>query len=136
MDDRIDEIFAELRDAYPPDDLNSGIMASVGRARLRRRALGAFLYAALGATAPAIFLSLKLFISDLSESPLTQLLNLVLTDSGEVARSLGDWAMAVLESLPIGSLALSLGALLALAVLANRIAVLTGPRHHHIRETV
>ena len=134
MEDRVDGILKQLKHVSPPDDLNAGILSAVRRDRQRGRAIIGLLYAALLATFPPAYLSIKLFASDLAASPVAQLLNLALTDSREVVSSLGIWILALVEALPIGTLALALGSIFILAVLVNRIAVLSGARHQRIRE--
>lgn len=129
MDDRIEEILSQLKNISLPANLNSRILASVRRERRKRLAMARFLYAALLATLSALGVSVRLLVSELSDSPLIALIQLALSDSREVLGAFGFWVLAIVESLPIGSLTAALGGMYLAAVLLARIIALSAKNH-------
>ncbi len=119
--DDFNELVNQLKTVAIPDNLSEKVIAAVGRERRLARTVSGLLYAALALTAPALFLSIKLLLTDMAESPLRALLDLAITDWRQVQASFGSWVLAVFEGLPALSLALTLGAFFALLLLADRI---------------
>lgn len=96
----------------------------------------ATLWAAMLLTAPVLVASFRLLVSDISASSLTPLLNLGITDWQSVRSSLDAWIMAVFEALPVGSLALTLGASFLLILLINKIMSNSCIRNKNMKEAI
>ena len=61
-------------------------------------------------------------LADITKSGLMQFLSLLFSDFGIVMSDLGDYALSLLESTPVLSLSLALGALLALVFYSAKLA--------------
>jgi len=136
MNDKFDDLIDKLQNVTPPDDLSDRVLSAVRRDHRHARTLAGLLYAALSLTAPALLLSIRLLVSDVSASPLADLLDLAITDWRHVQVSLGSWFLAVFEALPILSLALTLGALLILMVVIDRIIAKNSVKNSYIKEVI
>ncbi|MDP1809499.1 MAG: hypothetical protein Q8L35_08190 [Actinomycetota bacterium] len=122
MNNQFDEMLRQLKNVSPPEGLNDRVIGAVRRVRRRRTIFTGTLYMALALMAPALMASLRLLITDVSTSSLAPLLDLALTDWRQVQSSLGAWLLAVFEAVPVGSLALTLGAFFLALVLIDRIS--------------
>lgn len=134
--DRFDEILSELKIVTPPDGLDERVIGAVRQVRRRRKFMVATLWAAMLLTAPVLVASFRLLVSDISASSLTPLLNLGITDWQSVRSSLDAWIMAVFEALPVGSLALTLGASFLLILLINKIMSNSCIRNKNMKEAI
>ena len=136
MDNQFDEMLRQLKNVSPPEGLDDRVIGAVQRVRRRRKLFTGSLYMALALITPALIASLRLLITDLSTSSLAPLLDLAVTDWRQVQSSLGAWLLAVFEAVPVGSLALTLGAFFLALVLVNRISSNGFVRNRHIKEAV
>lgn len=121
----VDKLLEELRSVSPPHGMEDRIIAAVDAAARRRQFWVGLLASVL---APAVLLlvwSIRLLAADLATSPLVPLLRLQVSDAGAVFASYGDWALAVLEAIPIGSLILTLVMLLSVVTLASKLRKLS-----------
>ncbi|HEB12794.1 MAG TPA: hypothetical protein ENI11_03855 [Actinobacteria bacterium] len=73
---------------------------------------------------------------DLDGSPLAQLLRLAWTDTQSVLSYFSDWVLAVMESTPVGSLAVALGAVFISTLLINRISSVPRVAFRQIKKAV
>ncbi len=121
MTEQLDDQLKQMRQMSAPQGLQEQIMAAVRFEARRQRIVFYLLYSGLTSMALVSFLSIRLFVLDLAGSPLTQLLRLAWTDTQSVLSYFSDWILAVMESTPVGSLALALGAVFISTLLINRI---------------
>ena len=121
MTEQLDDRLKQMRQMSAPQGLQEQIMAAVRFEARRQRIVFYLLYSGLTSMALVSFLSIRLFVLDLAGSPLTQLLRLAWTDTQSVLSYFSDWILAVMESTPVGSLALALGAVFISTLLINRI---------------
>lgn len=132
----LDKRMEELKNVVAPAGMDERIIGAVRREVQRRRAIFYLLEAGLVSAVAASFLSVRLFLADLSVSPLGELLKLAWTDGRELLAFFSDWLMAVVESTPFGSLSLALGTVFLSAFLLHRLARLSGFKVRQIRKAV
>ncbi len=132
FDDRLEA----LKTVTAPAGMDDRIIAAVRRQARRQRAIFYSLEAGLALAIVASLLSVRLFLADLSVSPLGQLLKLAWTDGRELLGFFGDWALAVMESTPFGSLSLALGTVFLAALLLDRLARLSGFKIRQVKKAV
>jgi len=132
----LDKRLEELKNLAAPMGMDERIIAAVCLEARRQRIIFYLLEAGLASAAMASFLSVRLFLSDLSVSPLGQLLKLAWTDGRELLGFFGDWLLAVMESTPFGSLSLALGTVFLSAFLLDRLAKLSGFKIRQIKKAV
>ncbi len=132
----LDKRLEELKNVATPVGLDERIIGAVRREARRRRVIFSLLEAGLAAAVAASFLSVRLFLADLSASPLGQLLKLAWTDSRELLGFFSDWLLAVMESTPFGSLSLALGMVFLSAFLLDRLARFSGFKIRQTKKAV
>ena len=132
----LDKRLEELKNVATPVGLDERIIGAVRREARRRRVIFSLLEAGLASAVAASFFSVRLFLADLSVSPLGQLLKLAWTDSRELLGFFSDWLLAVMESTPFGSLSLALGMVFLSAFLLDRLARLSGFKVRQTKKAV
>ena len=136
MTDKLDDQLKCIAEASVPQGLNVRIMFAVRREARRQSMVIYLLYSGLFSMAFVLFLSIRLFIEDLAGSPMVQLLRLAWTDTQSVFSYFSDWVLAVVESTPVGSLALALGAVFVSILLINRIISVPRVTFRQIKKAV
>jgi len=136
MTDFTDDQLNELKNVPLPEGLDGRIISAVRREVQRQRRMIYFLDAVLISTVAASFLAVRLFLSDLSASPVRELLGLAWTDGRAVLNYFSDWMLAVVESTPIGSLTLTLGAIGISIFLLDKIIRLSRVQLKQTRKAV
>ena len=132
----LDNRLEELKNVTAPVGMDERIITAVRREVRRQRIIFYLLEAGLASAIAASFLSVRLFLADLSVSPLGQLLKLAWTDGRELLDFFSDWLLAVIESTPFGSLSLALGMVFLSAFLLDRVARLSGFKLRQIKKVV
>ena len=132
----LDKSLEELKNVATPLGMDERIIVAVRR-EVRRRQISLYLLeAGLASAVAASFLSVRLFLADLSISPLGQLLKLAWTDGRELLGFFSDWLLAVMESTPFGSLSLALGTVFLSAFLLDKLARLSGFKIRQIKKAM
>ena len=136
MTDQLDDQLRNMRQRSVPEGLQGQIMLAVRGEARRQRIVFYLLYSGLISMALVSFLSIRLFLLDLDGSPLAQLLRLAWTDTQSVLSYFSDWVLAVMESTPVGSLAVALGAVFISTLLINRISSVPRVAFRQIKKAV
>ncbi len=128
--DEIDGLFDALaRPVDPPEGLSERVIEAVRRAENLRRRRVAVLHAVL-------FSALSIFamwfatgaVEEMARTGFIHMVSILWTDSGIAVANLGDWIMALAETLPLSQIALSAVLIYATAIVGIRLLRETGIR--------
>lgn len=104
MSDQIDELLSNLKEIEPPAGLEARVLERVHAQVRRDKAVLAGGYGLLAITAGFAVVFIQNLVASISYSPLSELVDLLLSDPGAVSTDLPGWLIAILESLPVEQL--------------------------------
>lgn len=123
--DDMDRLFSKLKPLNPPGNLVNQIVARIEdetrRSLMRRLRLKmALMISGIVFVCPLFFWAIYWLIDDLRTSGIWYFLSVLGTDFGAALANLNDLLLAILESLPIGSIVMVLASILVIFVLLEK----------------
>lgn len=122
----VDKLLEQLKDLSSPKGMEERILFAVRREARKQQVVISLLYLALLPAVLLLFWSARLFATDLEASFFIPSLKLVISDFSRVLAIFGDWGLALVETFPVSSLALTLTSLFIVVILVVLLLRLSG----------
>lgn len=119
MGNDFEKFFGQIKNVSVPAGLDEQIISKVNHVARRERSVNILLDLSFIPLTISLFWAIRLLIVELSASSFIPLLKLAVSDGSRVLSMFADWGMAIVETLPVYTIALVTGILFVMAVLMD-----------------